>query len=44
MLAIWRDWAGDVSGRAVDAGHYLAEERPDEVLAELRAFLPTTGS
>jgi haloacetate dehalogenase len=39
VLAIWREWAGDVRGRALDCGHYLAEERPDETLAELRAFL-----
>jgi haloacetate dehalogenase len=38
VLATWRDWARDVSGRAIDAGHYLVEERPDETLAELRAF------
>jgi haloacetate dehalogenase len=44
VLAIWRGWADDVSGRAIDAGHYLVEERPDEVLAELRAFFATTGS
>ena len=44
VLAIWREWADDVSGRAVDAGHYLAEERPDDVLAELRAFFATTRS
>jgi haloacetate dehalogenase len=42
VLAIWREWADDVSGRAVDAGHYLVEERPDDVLAELRAFFATT--
>jgi haloacetate dehalogenase len=42
VLGIWREWADDVSGRAVDAGHYLAEERPDDVLAELRAFFATT--
>ena len=38
VLAVWREWADDVTGRALDAGHYLAEERPDETLAELRAF------
>jgi haloacetate dehalogenase len=39
VLAIWRDWAaGDVTGRALDSGHYVVEERPDETLAELRAF------
>jgi haloacetate dehalogenase len=38
VLAVWRDWADDVTGRALDSGHYVAEERPDETLAELRAF------
>jgi haloacetate dehalogenase len=37
-LAIWRDWADDVRGRALDCGHYLAEEAPEETYAELRAF------
>ena len=36
--AIWRDWAGDVRGRALECGHYLPEEAPDETYAELRAF------
>jgi haloacetate dehalogenase len=38
VLGVWRDWADDVSGRALDCGHYLPEERPEEVTAELRAF------
>jgi haloacetate dehalogenase len=38
VLAIWRDWADDVRGRALDCGHYLAEEAPDETYAELFAF------
>jgi len=37
-LAIWRNWADDVSGGALDCGHFLIEERPQEVLAALRAF------
>ena len=37
-LAIWRRWADDVSGRGLNAGHFLAEEVPDVVLAELEAF------
>jgi haloacetate dehalogenase len=37
-LAIWRDWADDVRGRALDSGHYLPEDAPDETCAELRAF------
>jgi haloacetate dehalogenase len=38
VLAVWRDWADDVSGRSLDCGHYLAEELPDETFAELHPF------
>ena len=39
-VAIWTDYCdAKVSGAAVDSGHYLAEEAPDEVLAHVRAFL-----
>ncbi len=39
-LAVWRDYAtGPVSGHAVNSGHYLAEEAPEEVLAALEPFL-----
>ena len=37
--AVWREYANDVRGKPIDAGHYLAEERPDETLQELRDFL-----
>lgn len=37
-LSIWRDWADDVRGRALDCGHFLPEEAPDETYAEMRAF------
>ena len=39
VLETWREKARDVRGRALDCGHTLQEERPDEVLAELTAFL-----
>ena len=39
VVEVWRTRATDVRGRAVDAAHFLAEERPAEVLAALRAFL-----
>jgi haloacetate dehalogenase len=39
VLAIWRNWADDVRGRALDCGHFLAEEAPDETYTELYAFL-----
>jgi pimeloyl-ACP methyl ester carboxylesterase len=39
VLATWRDKAaGPVSGRALDCGHFLPEERPDETAQELLAF------
>ena len=37
-LAVWRDWADAVSGRALDCGHYLPEEAPAETCDELRRF------
>ena len=37
-LALWQAAASDVSGRAVDCGHYIAEERPDELLREIETF------
>ena len=38
-LADWAEVADDVRGRSLPCGHYLAEERPDETLAELERFL-----
>jgi len=39
-LAIWRGYcATEVIGSAVDSGHYLTEEAPEEVLAHLHGFL-----
>jgi haloacetate dehalogenase len=39
VLATWREKAsGPVAGRPLPCGHYLAEERPEETLAELAAF------
>ena len=35
---VWRVWADDVRGRALDCGHHMAEEAPQELAAELRAF------
>lgn len=44
VLAIWREWAHDVRGRAIDAGHYLAEEAPEETFEALDAFLRHAGA
>jgi haloacetate dehalogenase len=38
VLGIWSDWADDVRGHAIDAGHFMAEEAPDETYAALREF------
>ena len=39
-LALWREYCdAEVSGGPVDAGHYVAEEAPDAVLAALDGFL-----
>jgi haloacetate dehalogenase len=35
----WKERAADVRGRALDCGHYLPEEAPEELLAELVNFL-----
>lgn len=42
VLDTWRDKATDVRGRALDCGHILQEERPDETLAEILRFLRDT--
>ncbi len=35
----WREVAADVRGRALPCGHFIAEEKPKELLAELTRFL-----
>jgi len=39
VLEVWRERAHEVSGRALDCGHYLAEEAPEDTLAALMSFL-----
>ena len=39
-LAVWRERASDVRGRAMPSGHNIQLEAPAETLAEVRAFLP----
>jgi len=38
-LEVWRGWADDLRGGALDAGHHLAEEIPEELAAEIRQFV-----
>lgn len=38
-LEVWRTWADDVRGAPVRAGHFMAEEAPEETLRHLIEFL-----
>ena len=38
-VAIWRGWADEVRGHAIDCGHHVAEEAPDELAAVLGDFV-----
>lgn len=38
VMALWRSAAPEVSGRALDCGHYIAEEQPAVLLDEMHAF------
>jgi haloacetate dehalogenase len=38
VVAIWREWADDVRGVAIDSGHHVAEEAPGELAAALLDF------
>jgi haloacetate dehalogenase len=42
VLEVWRPWAPDVRGGALDATHFLAEDRPEQTAARLLAFLADT--
>jgi haloacetate dehalogenase len=38
-LSVWEAWADDLRGGAIDSGHHMAEEAPDELADALGAFL-----
>ncbi|MGI8596308.1 MAG: alpha/beta fold hydrolase [Thermoleophilaceae bacterium] len=46
VLEVWRERAADVRGRALECGHFLPEELPEETAGELLTFLGegTTGN
>jgi haloacetate dehalogenase len=37
-LTIWRTWAEDLRGNAIDSGHHMAEEAPEALAAALGDF------
>lgn len=39
VLDVWRQYADDVRGHAVESGHFLAEEAPEATTAALQDFL-----
>jgi haloacetate dehalogenase len=39
VLATWKERASDVRGKVLPGGHNLPDGSPNEVLAELQAFL-----
>lgn len=38
VIAVWRERAADVRGEAIDCGHFLPEEKPDETCRALMDF------
>ena len=43
VLDVWRPWAPDVRGKALDASHFIAEDRPEELATDLLGFLGEQG-
>ena len=43
LIAIWQQWATEVSGLATRGGHLQPEDAPEEVLAALLPFLATNA-
>jgi haloacetate dehalogenase len=41
-LEVWQRWAENVTGLAVDAGHFVAEENPEATLLALTDFFATS--
>ena len=42
VTATWKERAQNVRGKALPGGHWLPEELPDQVHAELESFLSET--
>lgn len=39
VAAVWRNYANDVQGEAIEADHYLPEEQPEQTAERLMTFL-----
>ena len=43
-LAIWHDWADNISGHSIDSDHHMAEDNPSQLVDAIRRFRhPTRG-
>ncbi|MEP6830292.1 MAG: alpha/beta hydrolase [Rhizomicrobium sp.] len=43
VVNIWQDYAATVEGKAMPSGHFVPEQAPEAMLAEILRFCPTTG-
>jgi len=43
-IGLWREWATDVQGHALDAGHFFPEELPEQTAGELLGFFSEARS
>ena len=41
VLSLWRERASSVTGRSIPSGHYIAEEAPELLSAEVLSFFPS---
>jgi haloacetate dehalogenase len=39
MMTVWKEHADNVRGKGMNCGNFIPEERPDELVTELLAFL-----
>jgi haloacetate dehalogenase len=39
VLGVWRPWAEQLTGSAIDSSHFIPEERPQETAERLLKFL-----
>src|ERR1700751_3497072 len=44
VLAVWRDHAEDVRGHAIDSGHFIPEEAPEETYQALHEFFDAASA